>query len=162
MNKTLLFVLLISGLCLGQKYEGMDFYDNGSPKSFQSFKELNGKLEPVKLVFWDENGQKREEEIYENGKLIKETEWYENGQKREEEIYENGKRIKETEWYESGQKASESTRNGEKVKILFWYSNGQLGADVIKNENGDIIGNCWDRNGDDCICEVGLGEACES
>ena len=139
MNKTLLFVLLISGLCLGQKYEGMDFYDNGSPKSFQSFKELNGKLEPVKLVFWDENGQKREEEIYENGK-----------------------RIKETEWYESGQKTSEFTRNGEKVKILFWYSNGQLGADVIKNENGDIIGNCWDRNGDDCICEVGLGEACES
>ena len=139
MNKTLLFVLLISGLCLGQKYEGMEFYDNGSPKSFQSFKELNGKLEPVKLVFWDENGQKREEEIYENGKLIKET-----------------------EWYESGQKASESTRNGEKVKILFWYSNGQLGADVIENENGDIIGNCWDRNGDDCICEVGLGEACES
>ena len=52
--------------------------------------------------------------------------------------------------------------NGEKVKILFWYSNGQLGADVIKNENGDIIGNCWDRNGYDCICEVGLGEACES
>ena len=139
MNKTLLFVLLISGLCLGQKYQGMDFYDNGSPKSFQSFKELNGKLEPVKLVFWDENGQKREEEIYENGK-----------------------RIKETEWYESGQKASESTRNGEKVKILFWYSNGQLGADVIENENGDIIGNCWDRDGYDCICEVGLGEACES
>ena len=51
--------------------EGMDFYDNGSPKSFQSFKELNGKLEPVKLVFWDENGQKREEEVYENGKRIR-------------------------------------------------------------------------------------------
>ena len=93
MKKTLLFItLFITGVCFAQKYEGMEFYDNGEPKYIKTYKESKGKLELVKLVSWHRNGQKEAEGTFKDGKLDgKHTSWHENGQKRYEGNYKDGK-----------------------------------------------------------------------
>ena len=78
---------------------------------------------------WYENGQKKYEEIYKDGKqdglFIK---WYENGQKRREGTFEDGK--KEgfwTRWYENGDKTLEGTyKNGKKISEKEWNEDGSV------------------------------------
>jgi antitoxin component YwqK of YwqJK toxin-antitoxin module len=70
------------------------------------------------LVEFYENGQKKSEYWYLNGKRHREDgpaiqKWFENGQKRYEEWYLNGKSHREDgpayqHWYENGQKSRES------------------------------------------------------
>jgi len=93
MKKTLLFItLFITGVCFAQKYEGMEFYDNGEPKYIKTYKESKGKLELVKLVSWHRNGQKEAEGTFKDGKLDgKHTSWYENGQKLLKGTFKDGK-----------------------------------------------------------------------
>ena len=100
MKKTLLFVLLISGFCFGQKYElAEDFYDNGLPKSISTYKVSKDKIELVKKVRWHENGQKFEEGTYKDGKKDGLwTDWYENEQKEEEGTYKDGEWISSKNW----------------------------------------------------------------
>ena len=104
MKKTLLYVLLISGFCFGQKYElAEDFYDNGLPKSISTYKVSKDKIELVKKVRWHENGQKSSEKTYKDGKEDgKWTEWYENGQIKEEANFKDGELISEKCWDEDG------------------------------------------------------------
>jgi antitoxin component YwqK of YwqJK toxin-antitoxin module len=45
----------------------------------------------LKTEYYD-NGQKKSEENYKDGKLVKETYWYENGQKKYEINYKDGER----------------------------------------------------------------------
>ena len=61
--------------------------------------------------------------------LVFEVEWYENGQKKSEVNYNDGKRDGlETAWYENGQKKSESNwRDGLWIK---WYENGQKKSEI--------------------------------
>ena len=79
-----------------------------------------------------DDGKKKEEGKYRDGKndgLV--TWWYENGQKEEEGNWKNGEDVgKWTYWYENGNKKSEGT-----------YKDG----DVIYKE-------CWNRNGNECEC----------
>ena len=52
---------------------------------------------------WYENGQKRDELTYKDGKFDGlYTNWYENGQKRFEGTYEDGELISEKYWNEDG------------------------------------------------------------
>jgi antitoxin component YwqK of YwqJK toxin-antitoxin module len=75
-----------------------------------------------------ENGQKRSEGTYKNGKedgLF--ITWYENGQKRSEGTYKNGKEDGLfITWYENGQKSSEITyKDGEIFQVLGrWMNKG--------------------------------------
>ena len=51
---------------------------------------------------WYDNGQKKEETTYKNGKLELETVWYENGQKEIEWTYKYGKDFSRKCWDEDG------------------------------------------------------------
>jgi len=78
---------------------------------------------------WYENGQKRDELTYKDGKFDGlYTNWYENGQKRFELTYKDG--IHNgllTWWYDNGQKESEGIYKNNKLEGLstHWYDNGQ-------------------------------------
>ncbi|SVD78534.1 uncharacterized protein METZ01_LOCUS431388, partial [marine metagenome] len=78
----------------------------------------------------NERGLNKRESILEDGKMIsyKEFEWYENGQKRSEGTYKDGKEDGlETRWYENGQKSSEGIYKDGKYDGLQteWFENGQ-------------------------------------
>ena len=94
-----------------------------------------------KYTEWYENGQKRSEETWKDGKLNgKTTIWYENGQKEEEGTYKDGiPDGKRTTWYENGQKRSEGT-----------FKDG----DLISRE-------CWDEDGNECECGELSWEGCK-
>jgi antitoxin component YwqK of YwqJK toxin-antitoxin module len=165
MKKTLLIItLFITGVCFAQKYEGMEFYDNGKPKSFKTYKVSKGKIELVKAITWHENGQKGLEETYKDGKedgLI--TKWYENGQKSFEGTYKDGKEDGlRTEWYENGQKGLEVTyKDGKREGLITkWYENGQKEYEVTF-KNGKFISQvCWDEDENKCECSENWWEGC--
>ena len=79
MKKILLIVLFITGVCFAQKYEGMEFYDNGQPKSIKTYKESNDKFELIKSIFVYKNGQKEYERTYKDGKIISWKCWAADG-----------------------------------------------------------------------------------
>ena len=76
MKHTLLIItalMLIVGFSNAQTHKGMEFYENGEPKSIKTYKELNDKFELVKSISLYENGQKEEEGTYKDGE--KDGEW---------------------------------------------------------------------------------------
>jgi antitoxin component YwqK of YwqJK toxin-antitoxin module len=100
-------------------------------------------------VYWYENGQKKAEGTFKDGKLEGPyTSWYENGQKKAEANYKDGKlEGLVTLWYESGKKKSESTYNDGKQQghSTTWFS-----ADImlITSDRADV----------DCAAATGIGE----
>ena len=84
-----------------------------------------------RAVGYYENGQKKSDETYKNGKQVgKRTIWHENSQKRLECTYIDGeKEGKETIWYENGQKKLEQT-----------FKDGKFVTGTRKqwDENGDV------------------------
>ena len=58
--------------------------------------------EDGKWTYWYENGQKKSEITYKDGKRELYTEWHENGQKRFEATFKDGELIEETRWDEDG------------------------------------------------------------
>ena len=77
-----------------------------------------------------ENGQKKWEENYKDGKLDgKYTAWDENGQKKWEENYKDGKQDgKSTMWYEDGEGIQEENYKEGKLdgKLTYWDENNQI------------------------------------
>ena len=112
-------LLLVSAPVLGDHKEGEPLLREGLFYLPFHDEPLTGKY-----IGWYENGQKKSESTYRNGKqvgLI--VERYENGQKKTEENYKDGKLDGlSTEWYENGQKDSASTYKYEysMVKRLFF------------------------------------------
>ena len=88
MKRLLLIVLFITGVCFAQKYEGMEFYPNGKPNFFKTYKVSKGKIEIVKEVGWHQNGQKKSEGAYKDGEkdgLF--TIWYLSGDNKKTKMY---------------------------------------------------------------------------
>ena len=82
------------------------------------------KLYSGESVWYYEDGQKKSEITYKNGKqdgLY--TAWYENGQQASEVTYKDGKWDgKWTLWYENGQKSGEATyKDGKRIEESFTY-----------------------------------------
>ena len=84
------------------------WYENGQKKWEINYKD--GKQHGVDTA-WDENGQKKWEKYYKDGKNDGlSTSWYENGQMKEEGNYKDGYFDGlYTTWYENGQKKEEGT-----------------------------------------------------
>ncbi len=83
-----------------------------------------------------ENGQKKKEGRYINGKLIgKSTTWYESGQKKSEANYKNGKLDgKSTWWNKRGQKIRQKEYKSGKLdgKLIEWF---QFNGEIKREEN---------------------------
>ena len=91
------------------------WHENGQKKREVNYKD--GKLDGL-LTLWYENGQKRGEVNHKDGKLDGLfTGWYENGQKKREINFKDGKQDGLfTQWYENGQKRGKANfKDGEKV-----------------------------------------------
>ena len=91
----LLILLLVVGFSNvnGQTYTGMEFFDNGKPKSIKTCKMSKGRLVLANETGWHENGQKEIEGKYKDGeKDGRWTSWWQHGQKQEEGTYKNGKK----------------------------------------------------------------------
>ena len=95
---------------------------------------------------WDGNGNKKREEYFSKGRLVKKTEWiyepyrsvksfkygerngtwthwYENGKKWNEGTYRQGKKVGQwTHWYENGQKKYEGRYRNKKKNLLNMFS----------------------------------------
>ena len=158
MKKTLLITtLFITGVCFGQTYDHIEFYDDGiSPKVIKTYKESKGMLELVKAITWYENGQKWLEETYKDGKLAgKWVDWYENGEKVSEETFKDGEEDGvSTGWYENGQKEYEGTYKDGKEDGLWteWHDNGQKRAEFTYKDGEVISEKCWDEDGYEREC----------
>jgi antitoxin component YwqK of YwqJK toxin-antitoxin module len=89
-------------------WDGLEtsWHENGQKRTEQPYKD--GKAHGLRTV-WHENGQKANESTSKNGKKHGPwTTWYENGQKRTEENYKDGKKDGPWTWYyENGQKSYE-------------------------------------------------------
>ena len=101
---------------------------------------------------WHENGQKKCEGLYKDGKRDgKWTEWYDNEQTKSEKSYKDGKRDgKWTEWYMNGHKQSEKSYKDGKhdMKYIRWYFNGHKEFErSYKNGKEDGKWIKWYNNG---------------
>ena len=79
-------------------------------------------------MIWHENGLKKAEGNYKNGKFEGlHVAWYKNGQKKGENNWKEGKQEGlAVGWHENGLKAGESNwRDGKKVSAKYWNSKGE-------------------------------------
>jgi len=112
--------------------------------------ELKNNLEGKKIKYY-ENGQKRYETNYKDGKIDGQTiMWYENGQKYYEHNYKDGKvdGLK-VEWYEDGQKKREISVKDGKYNGPFteWYKNGKKESEIIYKDFKKVSGKYWNEDG---------------
>ena len=134
MKQTLLIItalMLVVGFSNAQTHKGMEFYENGEPKSIKTYKVSKDKIELVKKVSWYSSGQKYKEGTFKDGKEDgKWTSWHNNGQKYIEETYKDG--VLDGLW-------------------KFWYENGKSGEATFKD--GEFItAECWDEDGNEEDC----------
>jgi len=102
-----------------------EFHDNGQKKSEENYKD--GKPDGL-LVYWYENGQKQTEINYKDGKPHGiGFNWYENGQKEAEGNHKDGKMDGLlVAWHENGQKQMELTfKDNEPISEKYWNSKGE-------------------------------------
>ena len=102
-------------------------YKDGDVSKISYHKITGNKIELVKEIKWYENGQKREEGTFKDGKedgLW--TLWHDNGQKEGEGTFKNGKQDGLwTLWHDNGQKWMETTyKDGRMIESTYWDKYG--------------------------------------
>ena len=131
----------------GKKH--VEWYDNGNKKAEVFFK--NGKMDGL-FKGWYENGKKKSEKNLKDGKRDgSSVMWYENGQKMEEIMYKNDQKDGlETQWYENGQKKIEVTFRNDKIDGLYttWHENGQIKAEASWKDGERISLKLWNSKGE--------------
>ena len=105
-------------------------------------------------MYWHENGRKLGEGKFANGKEAGVwTYWYENGQKQEEGEYENGQKAGTwTYWHENGQKHEQGVyQGGWKAGVwTSWYKAGQKLGEIRYAEGGRVMQHrIWDEKGEE-------------
>jgi antitoxin component YwqK of YwqJK toxin-antitoxin module len=117
-----------------------------------SYREFKWFVRFYRVYSWFENGQRKEELNYKNGKKDGvNTQWYENGKKKSEGTWKDGKEDGlVTNWYENGQKSVEFTfKDGERDGLVTnWYENGQKSVEfTLKDGERDGLVTNWSENG---------------
>ena len=114
-----------------------------------------------KVVKWYQNGQKKIEGEYKNGKPNGLFIWWnQNGQKKYQVVIIGIKEsyfIKEGNWISwnrNGQKSKEGTyQDNMKVgKWTTWHENGQNKSEGTYKDGELISSKCWDEDGNECEC----------
>ena len=107
--KNLLLIVLLLSVGFSQEIIHTETYERGGLKSITYFKKTQNGIEIIKYEGYHYSGQKKIEYTYKGldrrGYPIKDglwTEWYDNGQKKSEETWKDGKQIELTEWDRDG------------------------------------------------------------
>ena len=136
---------------LNSPYTGMsfEFHQNGNKKSEETWKD--GKQHGLAHLYY-ENGKREQESNWKDGKptgLI--TDWYEDGQKKAEGNWKDGKQEGPSAfWYKNGQKMENATYKKGKPdgRSLTWHENGQTKSETNwKNGQMDGTLTLWHKNG---------------
>jgi len=127
------------------------WHENGQKKEEGNFKD--GKRDGP-ATRWYENGQKMYEVNFKDDKQDGlETSWYEGGQKRGKKNYKDGKKDGlYTSWYKNGQKLGEGNWKDGKVHGLAtkWYDNGQKLGEGNWKDGKLMSAVVWKFNGEKC------------
>ena len=118
-------------------------YENGQKKYERTFKD--GKLDGPGTE-WYENGQKAEEATFKDGKLVSASVWKPNGEKCPVTNVVNGTGIS-CEYQDNGQMEEEATYKDGKVDGLstMWYENGQQEVESTWKDGKRISIKQWRR-----------------
>ena len=158
MKKTLLLItslVFLTTIAFSQSKVNIKSWWSKNVKIDSSGTNDNGKRDGL-YTQWYENGQKKWEGTYKDGKIVEEWtfhyDYYENGQKKEEGTYKkNGKKDgKWTSWHENGKKTIEGTyKDGKKDGLeTRWYENGQKELEgTYKDGEFDGLWTGWHENG---------------
>ena len=142
----LAIVIFLSFISDGKKT--VTYYENGQKKNQSNFK--NGKMDGL-VKGWYENGNKKLEKNFKDGKRDgSSVMWYENGQKMEEIMYKNDQKDGlETQWHENGNKKLEvNVINDKYMDYVGWYEDGQKKSEGYwVEELKSFLVNEWYENG---------------
>ena len=131
--------------------KAIGLFENGQKRVETSYRD--GKLEGL-FRWWYENGQKKAERNYKAGKLDGVlTGWHMNGQVGSVMNYQEGKPDGlVTMWYKNGQKMSKSNfKDGKPDGIVTgWYINGQKKWEGNWKEGKTVSAKSWKPNGEKC------------
>ena len=165
--KATLFALFVALLMVGwgessQPSESVDMTDTAPKKDAIAWLKKNESGKPFLMNVWFnelqsswyENGQKKSEGNFKDGKKDGlQTEWYENGQKKQEGNYKDGKMDGLlTYWFKNGQKQGELNYKDGKYHGLWtsWYENGQKETEGNWKDGKLMSMEVWEPNGEKC------------
>ncbi|HNW99123.1 MAG TPA: toxin-antitoxin system YwqK family antitoxin [Bacteroidales bacterium] len=149
----LLFPLIILSSCTKTKIE---YWENGNKKSELLY--FNGKLDGIS-TWWYESGEKQMECTYKNNMLEgQSTRWYFNGNKQRLDFYKNNM-LNDTciTWHENGTKKSVTIYINDTLNgtVTEWHDDGHIKVNgTYKNGLYEGKWEYWDKNG----IKVGEGE----
>ena len=141
--KAILFALVV-GLLMGvcgessQTSESVDMTDTAPKKDAIAWLKKNESGKPFLMNVWFNELQ---------------SSWYENGQKKSEGNFKDGKRHGlSTIWYENGQKQKEGNWKDGKLDGLWtrWYRNGQKELEGNWKDGKHMSAEVWKPNGEKC------------
>ena len=156
MKNHLIISLLILSVGVSQQIIHTNTYDNGNISSISYHNKTSNGIEKIRYEAYYENGQKKQEGDYKDGKGYGLWTWWdENGQKEREGTYKDGKGYGLwTSWYENGQKYERNLNDGKRDGLTTeWYSNGTKKYEG-KYKDGKEVGKWTHYYGDGTIKEV--------
>jgi len=129
MKNHLIISLLILSVGVSQQIIHTNTYDNGNISSISYHNKTSNGIEKIRYEAYYENGQKKQEGDYKDGKGYGLwTSWYENGQKYERNLNDGKRDGLTTEWYSNGTKKYEGKyKDGKEVgKWTYYYGDGTI------------------------------------
>ncbi len=142
----------------GQEAAAQDFYYPSHRKYSDPYqmpltetRRFVPKLQNGTLVLWYENGRKKMEAPYRNGRPHGEWKnWFDNGKTSAVMPYRNGKvEGVGTRYYRSGGKESEIRFRNDKANGQWrqWYGDGRLKSEILMNNDKPVYLQTWDEAG---------------
>jgi len=122
----LLLILVVPQVVADEPPENgpyVEYYENGKKRSEAHYK--NGKRDGL-ATQWHKNGQKELESHYKDGKKEGlETWWYENGEKAQESHFDDGIIVSASTWKPDGQPCPETKVVDGSGIVVMYRENGQ-------------------------------------
>jgi TonB family protein len=140
-----------------------DYYMSGKIQNTGFYSSFASETKDSVWTWWYENGNKKSEHHYRNGKLEGlYTDWYTNGNKSYEVNYVDNVTIGTMrKWYENGQLKSEVTyvpASGPWVsadgKAAVYYEQGALKRESLFKNDKEVLSKCYDDKGNLVTCET--------
>lgn len=140
-----------------------DYFLSGKIQNTGSYSSIKKETKDGLWTYWHENGQKKSEENYRDGKREgMSTAWHENGNKSQETNYADDMSVGlMRRWHENGQLKSEvayETKDGLAAiadgKAVIYHENGQVKRTSVFKNHQETETKCHTQAGKDTVCAV--------